>query len=126
MTVSVQFKPKPGVAKKVLTPDVRRDLVRRGRKVETGAKRRCSVLTGRLRSSITMTTEQENGLPIVRIGTNVHYGIWVHEGRGPVTPVRADFLVFKVRGGSGLVYARAVRATKGNPFLRDALQDARD
>jgi hypothetical protein len=76
-----------------------RDILRRAIKVANGARRRCPVDTGRLRSSINVT------YPVMladmmgaRIGTNVEYAIYVHEG---------------------------TRYMVGRPFLEEALQDAR-
>lgn len=61
--------------------------------VETGAKTRCPVDTGRLRSSITWRLESSPLTAIV--GTNVSYAIFVHEG---------------------------TRYMPGRPFLTDALR----
>lgn len=44
--------------------------------------------TGRLRNSITHTTEDKTGLHTAYIGTNVEYAGYVHEGTGRMTPNR--------------------------------------
>lgn len=78
---------------------VYRDMLRRGIRVQNGARRRVNVDTGRLRSSINVEGPVVRGGGAgVRVGTNVEYAIYVHEG---------------------------TRRMRGNPFLRDALADAR-
>jgi HK97 gp10 family phage protein len=49
-------------------------------KVETAAKARCPVKTGRLRSSINHRVETSGKGIVAIIGTNVEYAIYVHEG----------------------------------------------
>lgn len=49
-------------------------------RVETAAKARCPVDTGRLRGSINWRIEFEGGSLVAIIGTNVEYAIYVHEG----------------------------------------------
>lgn len=86
-----------------LKEPVARDMLRRGLRVESAAKRRIShsprrIDTGRLRASINTQPIEHEGLPGVRVGTNVDYAIYVHEG---------------------------TRHMQANPFLRDALPAAR-
>lgn len=113
---------------------VARDLMRRGLLVESAAKRRISsnpmrVDTGRLRSSIThVLTTQGTNLQ-VRVGTNVFYALYIHDGTGiygprhrMIKPVRAQMLHWV--GKSGEVFARQVRGIPPNPFLKDALPAA--
>lgn len=69
-------------------------LVQKSQHVVNGARDRCPVDTGNLRGSIQYEiAEDKNGLS-ARVGTNVPYAIYVHEGS---------------------------RGRKGTPFLRDAL-----
>jgi HK97 gp10 family phage protein len=49
-------------------------------RVQTRAKRKCPVDTGRLRSSITHEAGQDSKGLLVRIGTNVHYAPYVEFG----------------------------------------------
>lgn len=49
-------------------------------KVETAAKARCPVDTGRLRSSITWRIEVDGNGLVAIVGTNVSYAVFVHEG----------------------------------------------
>lgn len=106
------------------------DLLRRGQRVESEAKRLCPVDTGRLRSSITTELLRTGGGRLtVRIGTNVKYARAIHDGTRPHTirPRRAGgVLRFPGRGGQ-IVYARSVQhpGTRARPFLRDALRAAR-
>lgn len=66
------------LARVLLGPDgpVMRELLRRGRNVETLAKELCPVDFGRLRSSITTQPVPEG---YVLVGSNVEYAIYVHE-----------------------------------------------
>ena len=98
-----------------------------GRRIERIAKELCPVDTGRLRSSIAARVEVEGGKPLVIVGTNVEYAIYVHEGTGiygprgrPIEPVNAKVLAWTPRGGS-TVFARSVKGMKGRPFLEEAM-----
>lgn len=116
-----------------------KDLLRRGLRVESAAKRFLSgapghpkrVDTGRLRASINTTMVSRDGLPAVVVGTNVAYARYVHDGTGlfgprqrMIRPVRRRVLRFQLRNSSRYVYARKVRGMAPNPFLRDALPEA--
>ena len=78
-----------------------KDLDRRGTLVLNGAKRRAPVDTGRLRSSITKEWGRVGRTTVVRVGTNVEYARAVHDGYRGRARVRPQ------------------------PFLEDALQDAK-
>lgn len=99
--------------------------------VEAEAKRRCPVDTGRLRSSITTEMLVMDGQPVAKVGSNLSYSRFVHEGTGiygprgrPIRPVNAKFLRFRPHGSKDYVYARQVRGVRPRPFLRDALRAA--
>ncbi len=121
-----------------------KDLYRRGLKVQTRARVLLSggvghpkrVNTGALRSSIQvqLRTMGSRG-PVVRIGSNLAYSRYVHDGTGiygprrrKIRPKRAKALRFKGAryGKSGYIYARTVRGMKPNHYLKDALSAARD
>jgi len=124
------FSPQGGVA---------RDLLRRGLRVETQAKRNLGGIggpkridTGRLRASISTNLVTRNGVPTVLVGTNVNYALFVHNGTGiygpmhrPIRPRHAKFLRFRPRTSRRFVYARQVRGMPPNPFLKNALSAAR-
>lgn len=115
-----------------------RDIFRRCVKVQNKAKRNLQtnpkrVDTGRLRSDIHVQMLTVNGYPAGRVGFNVFYGLYVHEGTGifgpnhqMIRPRRARFLRFKPKGQSAYVYARQVRGMQPNPFLKNALDAAKD
>ncbi len=119
---------------------VARDLLRRGLRVETQAKRNLGgvdgpkrIDTGRLRASINTQLVTRNGEPAVIVGTNVFYARFVHGGTGlygprgrKITPKRAKRLRFRPHGSGRYVYARSVRGMKPNHFLTNALRAARD
>lgn len=86
-----------------LQDPIRRDLLRRGARVESAAKKRIShsprrIDTGRLRASITTQPFTRGRLPGIRVGTNVEYALYVHNG---------------------------TRHMQANPYLREALPAAR-
>ncbi len=122
---------------------VAKDLIKRGKRVESRAKRNLAgvggkpkrIDTGHLRASIaTNLIVRPEGLA-VRVGTNVLYARYVHDGTGLYGPkhtvIRPKFgkvLVFssKLYGAkkgkwAGKVVVRYVRGMKPNPFLHDAL-----
>lgn len=124
-----------------ITPAVTRDLLRRGIKVQNAAKRLLSgsggqpkrVDTGNLRSSIRTSATTYRGSPAVRVGTNVRYAMWVHDGTGLFGPRRrlirprvASVLAFRPRGSRRTVFARYVRGMRRNQFLLRALPAAKD
>lgn len=123
---------------------VAKDLMKRGARVESRAKRNVSgiggsgpkrVDTGHLRSSIKhQLVIRPIGLS-VRIGTNVYYARFVHDGTGiygprkrVIRPKRAKALVWRSqkygqKSGKfrGFVVAKSVKGMKPNPFLAAAL-----
>lgn len=116
---------------------VAKDLLRRGKKVESAAKRNLEraprrVDTGHLRSSINTQLLSVGGKLAVRVGTNVFYAIFVHDGTGvygpkgtPIRPVTAKRLSWKTKTGSA-VYAYSVKGMVPNPFLKNAVNAAKD
>lgn len=116
---------------------VAKDLFRRGKKVEAKAKKNLQreprrIDTGNLRSSINTQLLIVGSKPAVRVGTNVIYAIFVHDGTGvwgptgtPITPKQAKMLSWKAKSGKR-VYARQVQGMRPNPFLKDAVMAAKD
>ena len=123
---------------------VAKDLLKRGAKVESRAKRNLGggtgtgprrVDTGLLRASIHSQLIKHHETLGVRVGTGVYYALWVHNGTGiygpkhtKITPKTAKALVFrsKIYGAkkgkyAGRVVVRSVKGMRGNPFLADAL-----
>lgn len=97
--------------------------------VQTGAKKRCAVDTGRLRSSIAilMSLEQRKlGGYRVQVGTKVQYAAYVEFGTGvfaehPTIPGRKTPWRYKTRGGT-FVYTKG---SKAQPFLHPAAEEER-
>ncbi len=118
---------------------VARTLLVRAHRVQSAAKRNLGggtlsgpkrIDTGRLRASIDVELIKRVKLA-ARIGTNVEYALFVHEGTGiygpkhtPITPKTSRYLQFKPRGSSDFVYAKSVKGMKANPFLVNALPAA--
>lgn len=106
---------------------VARDMYRRGRRVEGYAKRLVNVDTGRLRASIHTEQKRFGDVWGVRVGSDVAYARYVHDGTGlygprhvRIVPRNAKVLRWTTRGGKN-VFARSTIGSKPNPFLRDAL-----
>jgi hypothetical protein len=123
------------------TGGVARDILRRGLKVETAAKRNLAgangkprrIDTGQTRASIATVLLFPAGVPTARIGTPLRRARWIHDGTGiygprrtPIRPTRAKFLRFKPKGSRRYIYVRSVKGMRANPFLKDALAAAKD
>lgn len=87
--------------------------------------------TGLLRASIHWEFVTKGGLPGVRIGTNVTYARYIHDGTGiygpngaPIMPSSSKYLVFTPHGAARPVFAKQVKGIKPNRFLADALPAA--
>lgn len=118
---------------------VYRDIQIQTEKVKNRALQLCPVDGGRLRTSITAQVLSEPTGPVGRVGTNVEYGLYIHEGTGiygpkgqpyTIVPRRRKALAFVWRGaptppngrGGRHVYKRVtIRGIRPKPFLRDAL-----
>lgn len=112
------------------------DLLRRGRNVETLAKRLCPVRKqaggGQLRASITHFLATDSRGLVCFIGSPLSYAIHVIRGSGiygpqgtPITPKNARALRWTGPDGK-LVFARSSKGTPGRDFLTPALAAARD
>ena len=116
---------------------VAKDLFRRATNVQNRAKRNLErqprrVDTGNLRADIHVQVLTFAGKPAVRVGFNLFYGLYVHDGTGiygpkgtPITPRSAKFLRWKSKSGKWM-YARSVKGMRPNPFLADAVVAAKD
>lgn len=123
-----------------------KDLRVRANRVLNDARRRAPVDTGRLRASLAVTfSAGPSGDPVARIGSNLPYAIFVHEGTGlygprhaMIRPVRARFMRWpavnnsgsgtrRYRGGATQLYifAKETRGMPGRPFLLQALDAAK-
>lgn len=118
-----------------------RDMLRRGLKVETQAKRNLAgasgkpkrIDTGQTRASVNTKPVTYKGYPAARVGSPLRKARLIHGGTGiygprrqPIRPKRATLLRFKPKGSARVVYARQVKGMKANPFLKDALSAAKD
>jgi hypothetical protein len=121
-------------------------VLRKGNRVLSAARTRCPVDEGRLRASLALEMVEVAGVPAARIGSNLPYLKYVHDGTGiygphgtRIVPVSAKALRWPVknnsgtgnrryRGGSTIQYrfARSVKGVRGRPFLREALAASRD
>lgn len=147
MASSVHHKMDPSVLQFMFNSPqgaVAKDLMKRGARVESAAKRNVSgiggsgpkrVDTGHLRSSIKhQLVFRPEGLS-VRVGTNVYYARFVHDGTGiygpkrmVIKPKRAKALVWRSqkygrKSGkfAGFVVVKSVKGMRPNPFLAAAL-----
>lgn len=120
------------------------DIVRRSNRVLNQARRNCPVDEGRLRASLGREIIRHGSTVVGRVGTNLPYAVFIHEGtgiyagKGPIRPVRARVLRWPVKNNSGrgrrryragataaYAYARQVKGQPGRPFLRNALEAAK-
>lgn len=124
---------------------VARDLMVRANRVQNVAKQLCPVDQGRLRSSISKEIRKENNELVARVGTNVEYAFFVHEGVGlygpnkkMIVPVRAKALRWanvnnsgrgrrRYKGGATAqyVYSKKSRGFRGTKYLTKALPAGR-
>lgn len=128
-----------------LRPAIVRDLIRRGRNVQTRAKDNIRglgsgprrVRTGDLLNSIRMETFFAVSLRSrndrVRVGTNERHALWVHDGTGiygprrqRIVPREAQALRFYWDRTGRVMILRSVAGMRPNHFLRNALDAARD
>lgn len=115
-----------------------KDLLRRGIRVQARARRNLGgttgsgprrVQTGQLRASVSTQLRSFQGLPAVRVGSNLKRAKWVHDGTGiygpkkkPITPKSKKTL--RWRGPHGYIFAKSVKGMRPNPFLEKALPAA--
>lgn len=112
------------------TGPVAREMLRRGRKVQSAARRRINSRTGALSRSIEVDIVIVDRTAGARIGTNLSYARFVHDGTGvhgpnrrPIKPTRRKALAFGGVGGN--VVVASSRGQRGTHFLRNALRAAR-
>lgn len=73
--------------------------------------------TGRLKRSIGWQATRGRELQ-GRLFAKAPYAKWVEYGRGPVRPVRAKFLRFRI--GGKLIFAKFCKPAAARPFIRPA------
>lgn len=132
--------------KSIAVQGAQADLRVRANRVVNAARRLAPVDTGRLRASITQEfSTGYGGAPVVRIGSNLPYAIFVHQGTGiygpkgqRIFPKHGKFMVWPAINNSGsgsrrykggrtamYVFARSTRGMPGRPFLVQALDAAK-
>jgi hypothetical protein len=122
------------------TGGVARDMLRRGIRVQSQARRNLAggggkprrIDTGLLRASVYARPVRISGKPGARVGSDVRYARLVHDGTGiygprhaRITPKRGRYLVFTPKGAQRRVFARSVAGMRPNAFLKDALSAAK-
>lgn len=115
---------------------IAKDLFRRGVNVQNQAKKNLEndprrVDTGNLRSDIHVQLLSLGGKPAVRVGFNLFYGVFVHDGTGiygprgtPITPRVSTYLRWRTKKGQWM-FAKSVLGMKPNPFLKNAVSAAK-
>lgn len=134
MTVRVRIEPNQAGLRELLhsrNGGAARAVLRTGLRVESKAKQRVKADHGRLRQSINHDLTIRSGVPVCRVGTNVYYAPWVHNGTGiwgphhsPIVPTRAKVLKFTGRNGR-IIFRPSTEGQRPNRFLQDALNNAR-
>jgi hypothetical protein len=127
---------------------VAKDMLKRGVRVQSRARKNLNggssgprrINTGLLRTSIGVGLRMKSTGRSVRIGTDLYYSYWVHEGTGLygpkhrlITPKRGKVLVFPASGRgvpksgkwAGKRVVRSVKGMKPNHYLTDALRQTR-
>jgi hypothetical protein len=103
---------------------VGRYLARRGRRIESAAKRQVGVNTGALRSSIHMRHFADPRGQYIRVGSSLSYARAHHEGTKPhlIRPNTKRMLRFASKGQ--IVFAHMVRhpGTPANRYLTDNMR----
>lgn len=115
----------------------------RANRVRNEAVRRCPVDTGALAGSITVEVgTTADGTPVARVGSNLPYALYVHEGTGiygptgqRIRPRNASVLRWPVTNNSGrgrrrykggktarFAFAKSVKGSPPRPFLAEALR----
>lgn len=116
----------------------------RANRVLSAARALCPVDEGRLRASIAVEYTETATMLTARIGSNLPYALFRHEGTGLygprgayIYPRHAKVMLWPVKNNAGgrrrfkggstaqFAAARRTRGTPGVPFLRDALDAAR-
>lgn len=92
------------------------------RKTLAIAKATVPVNFGRLKNTHDEDVFDEGRQLRGRVRATADYALSVHQGHKEIVPKQANVLVFRVNGQ--LVYAKRVKATKGNPWLVRALKTA--
>lgn len=107
-----------------------RNMLTRGNAVRRAARRNVNSRSGDLSRSIDVQVVIENGAAGVRIGSDLYYAKFVHDGTGiygpsnrPIRPQRRRALAFS--GGTGVVIVASSRGQRGTKFLVRALSAAR-
>lgn len=120
---------------------VARDLLKRGIRVQSKARRNLGgstgsgprrVDTGLLRATISTNLGLRGSELVMRVGSGLYYALWVHDGTGiygprgrRITPRTASHLVFHWKKmGNKLMIVKSVKGMKPNPFLKNALPAA--
>jgi hypothetical protein len=113
------------------TGPVARDMLKRGNRVRSAARRRINSRTGDLARSIEVDIVIAGGAAGVRVGSDLYYARFVHDGTGihgprrrPIRPRRrGGALAFG--GSTGTVIVASSPGQRGTHFLRNALRAAR-
>lgn len=115
---------------------VAKDLIKRGIRVQSKARRNLGGATGSgpkridnglLRASIsTQLGTDADGL-VMRVGSRLYYSRWVHDGTGifgprrmRIYPKKAKFLHWKTKAGKS-VFRKSVAGMRPNTYLKSAL-----
>lgn len=113
-----------------------KDMFKRAVRVQSAARKNLSrppqrIDTGALRASINVNAFKWQGLPAFRVGTNLKYAWFVHEGTGLygphhqlITPRQAQVMVFQSKKLGKKVFTKTSKGMPPNPFMKDALSAA--
>jgi hypothetical protein len=101
--------------------------MKRGRRVQSRARRLAPKRTGRLAASIEVKMKIRPLGIVVEVGTGLSYAKYQHDGTGiygplhrPITVRRGHVMVFSGSGGR-TVFTQSVRGTPATKFLENAV-----
>lgn len=101
-------------------------MARIGRQIQAGGKARVRKRSGRLARSIKVSQYRDTRGQVVKVGSNLKYAYYEHEGTRPhvINPRRGRVVTF--RSGGRRVFARVVLhpGTRGSRFLVEPMRAA--
>ena len=133
MAVSVRIEVNNRVIQRLLRSPagpLARNMLTRGNRVRRAEQRNINSRSGDLSRSLSVQIVIENGGAGVRVGSDLYYARFVHDGTGiygprqrPIRPTRKKALAFE--GSRGQVFVASSRGQRGTKFLLRALDAAR-
>lgn len=94
-------------------------------KAMANVRRSGRINTGKMMNYTQVRLESSKDRVVYTVQSTVPYAVFQEYGTRAHGPVRARFLVFRIRGKGPLIFAKWVRGVTPGNFLRDAIRDTR-